>query len=188
MGIVVRGRPTSLTWDCTHFDEDRKASGQGILAATGLDERSAFAAKKIEPEEVETKSKKRKERPSWLERLQAHRAAQKTKPHTPGTWVLYFSLAAIPLFALGQSLIDVNDGDRRWSSFVEMAVYVGSGLGLLTTTSLMGLHRYLDERSARIPYTLTLSWLSIGLGLTVLFIGVAAMLRPDRIRKHRFSG
>ena len=30
-----------LTWDCTHFDDDRKASGKGVLAAAGLDEAPA---------------------------------------------------------------------------------------------------------------------------------------------------
>ena len=168
-----------LTWDCTHFDEGRKASGQGILAATGLDEHSAFAVKPQSVEEVEPQPKKRKQNQSWLERLREHRDSQKAKPHTPGTWVLYFSLAAIPLFALGQSLVAVEDDARRWSAFIEMAVYVGSGLGLLSTTSLMGLHRYLDERSARISATLTISWLGISFGLIVMFLAVAALLpRP----------
>lgn len=177
MGLVWWAA-NKLTWDCTHFDQDRKASGQGILAATGLDERSAFAVPTV-PKTEEATPKKRKQPPSWMERYQSYRATQRAKPHTPGTWVLYFALAAIPLFARGQSLIDVDDGARRWSAFVEMAVYVGSALGLLSTTSLMGLHRYLDERSARISQTLTISWLGISFGLIVMFIAVAALLpRP----------
>ena len=60
-----------------------------------------------------------------------------------------------------------------------MAVYVGSALGLLVTTTLMGLKRYLEDRKATIPTALTAAWLGLGLLLIVAFIGVAAMLpRP----------
>ena len=58
MGLVWWSA-NKLTWDCTHFDEDRKASGQGILAATGLDERSAFATKSNLDEEADPSPKSR---------------------------------------------------------------------------------------------------------------------------------
>ena len=44
----------------------------------------------------------------WIERYKKQRDAKRKGPHTPGVWVIYFALAALPLFALGQSLIDVG--------------------------------------------------------------------------------
>jgi hypothetical protein len=167
-----------LTWDCTHFDDDRKASGKGVLAAAGLDD----APQPDEDEEETTpEAKKRgKKKPvGWLEKFQAYREAQRKKAHTPGVWVLYFSLAALPLFALGQSLIDPADTATRRATLLQMAVYVGSGLGLLVTTTLFGLKRYLEQRNARIPPVMVGGWLGLGAGLIVVFLAVGmALPRP----------
>ena len=115
----------------------------------------------------------------WVQRFQKFREWRRKKPHTPGVWVLYFALAAIPLFALGQAMIPAEDAERRAATFWQMAVYVGSALGLLVTTTLMGLKRYLEDRKATIPTAMTAAWLGLGLLLIVAFIGVAAVLpRP----------
>lgn len=166
-----------LTWDCTHLDEDRKASGRGLLVAAGLEE----SPDADEPDESPPKKKSRRGdlRLNWFERFGAYRAAQKKKPHTPGTWVVYFGLAALPVFALGQSLIAADDTDRRRATFLQMAAFVGSGLGLLVTTSLLGLRKYLDDRGARIPPALTAGWLGLGAVLIAGFLAVGAVLpRP----------
>lgn len=180
-----------LTWDCTHLDESRKASGRGVLAAAGFDgTKSATAAEddeEFDPDrsvrETRKKNKKKEPEPAavvgWVQKYLKFREWRKKKPHTPGVWVLYFALAAIPLFALGQAMIPVDDSDRRAATFWQMAIYVGSALGLLVTTTLMGLKRYLEDRKASIPTVLTAAWLGLGLLLIVAFIGVAAMLpRP----------
>jgi hypothetical protein len=180
-----------LTWDCTHLDEARKASGRGVLAAAGFDgTKSTTAAEDDEPFDPdrsvqETRKKKRKKEPEpppvvgWFQRFLKFREWQKKKPHTPGVWVLYFALAAIPLFALGQAMIPADDSARRASTFWQMAVYVGSALGLLVTTTLMGLKRYLEDRKASIPTAMTAAWLGLGAMLIVAFLGVAAVLpRP----------
>ena len=52
-----------------------------------------------------------------------------------------------------------------------MAVYVGSGLGLLVTTSLLGLRRYLRQRKVKIPAALTASWLGLGKVFSVFMTG-----------------
>jgi hypothetical protein len=162
-----------LTWDCTHLDEDRKASGRGLLVAAGLEE--SPDAEEDEP----VSPKKKKNKKSWFERFQDYREARKKKPHTPGTWVLYFGLAALPVFALGQSLISPDDVARRRTTFLEMAAFVGSGLGLLVTTTLLGLRKYLHERGARVPAALTAGWLGLGVVLIVAFLGLGALLpRP----------
>jgi hypothetical protein len=167
-----------LTWDCTHFDDDRKASGKGVLAAAGLDQESGVGSQ--ESDEEEAKPKRRGKKPvGWLEKFQAYREQQRKKAHTPGVWVLYFALAALPLFALGQSLIDPADTATRRATLWQMAVYVGSGLGLLVTTTLFGLKRYLEQRNARIPPVMVGGWLGLGAGLIVVFLAVGmALPRP----------
>lgn len=162
-----------LTWDCTHFEEGRKASGRGLLAAAGLDEAAGN-----EPEDDPAPEPKR-EPTTFLEKWEAYREQRRRKPHTPGVWVLYFALAALPVFALGQSLVDPADAARRRATFLDMAVYIGSALGLLVTTSLMGLRRYLEERGAKVPAALTLGWMGLGGGLILAFLVVGALLpRP----------
>jgi hypothetical protein len=171
-----------LTWDCTHLDEDRRASGRGVLAAAGLDQTAPDDVTDTDQPERPDGKKKRTLADGfvgWVERYQAFRTEQRKKPHTPGVWVLYFGLAALPVFALGQSLIDPNDTDRRRATFLQMAVYVGSALGLLVTTTLLGLRKYLEQRGANIPATMTAGWLGLGAGLIVAFLAVAALLpRP----------
>src|SRR5438067_746557 len=182
-----------LTWDCTHIDEKKEASGRGVLAAAGLDadarqetdplsrdaERSADAA---DPRGRKKKKKRKKDSSplaDWLERYGKYREQRKNRPHTPGVWVIYFALAALPLFALGQSLIDPNDSDRRRATFLQMAVYVASALGLLVATSLLGLRRYLRQRKAKIPGAMTAGWLGLGAVLIVVFLALGAFLpRP----------
>ena len=182
-----------LTWDCTHIDENRDASGRGLLSAAGLeadaDQTAGDAALENErppeePAEGRKKGKKKKKKAgpplfAWLERYRKYRAAQREKPHTPGVWVIYFSLAALPLFALGQSLIAADDANRRRATFLQMAAYVGSGLGLLVITSFLGLRRYLRQRNAKVPASLTAAWLGFGAVLIVVFLALGAFLpRP----------
>jgi hypothetical protein len=96
-----------------------------------------------------------------------------------GHWVVYFSLAALPLFGLGQSLIPVEDAGRRRYAFWLMIVYVASGLGLLLTTSLLGLRRYLRQRRLQMPSSMTGLWLGSGVALIALFLIAGALLpRP----------
>ncbi len=66
--------------------------------------------------------------------------------HTPGVWVLYFSLAALPLFGIGQHWVPAADVGRRRYVFSLLLVYVASALALLVTTSFLGLRRYLRQR------------------------------------------
>ncbi len=171
-----------LTWDCTHFDDAQKASGKGILGAAGID---ADAPPEVDVDDAEVGEFKKKKKPpgdgfiGWWEKFGAYRDAQKKKPHTPGVWVLYFSLAALPLFALGQSLIGAEDADRRRATFLDMAVYIGSGLGLLVTTTLLGLRRYMEQRNAKLPTKMVAGWLGLGGALIVMFLVVGAILpRP----------
>jgi hypothetical protein len=160
-----------LTRDCTYIDDNVEASGQGLLQVTGLE--------KGEQAEEEVSENDGKESLNWWERFQRFRA-QRKKRHAPGTWVVYFSLAALPLFGLGQALIPVEEGDRRFNAFLLMAVYTACGLGLLLTTCFLGLRRYLRQRKIQMPVAMAGTWLGMGVGLIAVLLLVGAFLpRPQ---------
>jgi len=118
------------------------------------------------------------------ERAERSAARQKKtqKPHAPGVWVVYFSLAALPLFGLGQLLIPATQSGRRGYAFGLLVVYVASGLGLLLTTSFLGLRRYLRQRGVTMPGGVTRAWLLLGLAMAVGVLGLATLLpRPSGV-------
>ena len=178
--ILIWWSAHKLTWDCTMIDDEVDASGQGLLEVAGLDKAETPA-----PASEKPKGKKKKEKTEggllgWLERYRKFQDEKKKKPHSPGVWVVYFSLAALPLFGLGQSLIPVGEGSRRSYVFWLMVIYVGSGLGLLLTTSFLGLRRYLRQRKLQMPASITTAWMFLG-GILIgslLFVG-AILPRPS---------
>jgi hypothetical protein len=170
-----------LTWDCTYIDDSVIASGKTVLDAAGLEQTPGAAP---EPET-------RQERdpadevgvPSvlvWWDRYRRYRQEQRTKPHTPGVWVVYFSLAALPLFGLGQALVPADDVERRRSTFWLLFIYVASGLGLLLTTTFLGLRRYLRQRKLQMPVKMAATWMILGGILIAVLLTVGALLpRPN---------
>jgi hypothetical protein len=93
---------------------------------------------------------------------------------------VYFSLAALPLFGLGQALIAAEDVERRRRSFWMMIVYVGCGLGLLLTTCFLSLRRYLRQRRLAMPPAMTGVWLTAGGLLIAALLLIGAVLpRPE---------
>lgn len=172
-----------LTWDCTHFEDDRKASGKGLLAAAGSITRRESAEQAGQPQAEDDdqpngkkKKKKNPELIGWLERWDNYRAEQRKKPHTPGLWILYFTLAALPVFALGQSLIDSADTDRQRATLMEAAIFVACGIGLLASTTLMGLDEYLRQRGVNTPAGMVASWFGLAAIIGVVFLGLALVL------------
>src|SRR5262249_50749057 len=129
---------------------------------------------------TEQDEKKDAPRPiDWLERYRRYREKRDQK-RTPGVWVIYFSLAALPIFGLGQSLIPVGGEGRRRYRFWLMVVYVGSGLGLLLTTTFLGLRTYLRRRKLQMPAAMTGVWLTVGGTLiALLLVGGALLPRPS---------
>jgi hypothetical protein len=184
-----------LTWDCTFIDDTIDASGEGLLQTAGLDETpsqpEAEAADEADEDDDEVaaqprkkKGRKRKvEEPTgivgWWSRYRRYREERERRPHNPGLWVVYFSLAALPLFGLGQAWIPVTDTARRQQAFWLMVIYVASGLGLLLTTAFLGLRRYLRQRKLEMPLTISGLWLMTGGGLIVALLLAGALLpRP----------
>ena len=104
-------------------------------------------------------------------------------PHSPGKWVVYFSLAALPLFGFGQWFIPADDGESRQYAFQLLMVYVASGLGLLLTTSFLGLRRYLRQRRLEMPNEMTVVWLGAG---AILVVGTGRLLRLTATTDREF--
>ncbi len=171
-----------LTWDCTLIDDSEDASGEGLMQRIGVDE----STNEIAEEQGNTINElflstqdKAGQHPSPSPSLSKESEPQKT-PHTPGLWVLYFSLAALPLFGIGQKWIPAGDSGRRQYAFGLLAVYVAAGLGLLVTTSFLGLRRYLRQRRIEMPTPMATTWVTCGGALIVVVMLLAALIpRPQ---------
>lgn len=191
-----------LTWDCTLIDDSQDASGEGLLQTAKLDlqepkpapvdQKSAKAKAKRAAKEaaatlpmaaVETaksaaidRAYGKNTKKSWWQQF----VERRRRPHAPGVWIVYFSLAALPLFGFGQVLIPTaNAGSRRYA-FLLLTIYVACGLGLLLTTSFLGLRRYLRQRKLEMPPAMTGAWLTTGAVLIVILLLFSALLpRPN---------
>jgi hypothetical protein len=169
-----------LTWDCTVIDEREDASGEGLLQTAGLESApdSSAAASSAPASDLEaTTSRGRPPEPKSLwERFVEHRK----RPHAPGVWVIYFSLAALPLFGIGQRFIPATELDARRYAFKLLCIYTASGLGLLMTTSFLGLRRYLRQRRLEMPVEMAGVWLTVGSVMIAALLFVCWLLpRPS---------
>ncbi len=167
-----------LTWDCTAYDEKEAALGRGLLEAAGLEpsrstprlqpptpvaERSADPSSDSAHEESEPG----KHLHSNLRQKKAH--------HPPGVWIVYVSLAAVPLFGIGELAADRSGARRSWL-FTLLVVYVACGLTLLMTTSFLNLRRYLRYRQIEMSPALSAQWIGWGVGLIALILLVTLLL------------
>lgn len=182
MMILVWWAAHKLTWDCTVIDEDQDVSGQGLLQQMGLDPTAEKLAGSIPgttstgPSPEATTSTNTAPAPPWWETL----LEPDRRPHAPGVWVVYFSLAALPLFGIGGWFVPA-DAARRSLVFGLLVIYVASGLGLLLATSFLGLRRYLRQRKLEMPLEMTSTWILVGIGLIFATLIVATVLpRPSR--------
>lgn len=175
-----------LVWDCTMIEDDEDATGEGLLDSVGFREGGKAEAS---PETGRQRGRlvfwQHATMPAQAEDLAARDAAaaeDNSKPaaHTPGVWVIYFSLAALPLFGLGQTLLPRADAARRAEAFGFLWLYVLAALGLLITTSFLGLRRYLRQRFLRMPANIALSWTLLGTITALAVMGACVLLpRPD---------
>jgi len=149
-----------LTWDCTLLDENEDASGGGLLQTTYARKGFKLFGKKTVTRNAPVKEPK-----------------TAAAPHPPGHWVVWFSLAALPLFGIGQMLLPAPDAAARHSGFICLFVYLSAALGLLLTTSFLGLRRYLRQRYLTMPGLMAFGWIRFGGGLAALVL-VGALLLP----------
>lgn len=165
-----------LTWDCTVIDDDQDASGEGLLQVAGLERTEGSAEAKAEQERrLEGTTSRNAPAGIWQRYVQHQR-----RPHAPGVWVVYFSLAALPLFGLGQWFIPESNVGGRRIAFWLLTVYVAAGIGLLLTTSFLGLRRYLRQRRIEMPTLMANLWLGTGAVIIVVLLVLTALLpRPS---------
>ncbi len=199
---------SKITWDCTVLDEDQDSSGEGLLEAAGFDEKHRIETSLAKPAgksprlvEIEGSGRldhipmparastviHRTSRGDVLQGLQSQtqprkRPTQKPPelPHSPGMWVIYFSLAALPLFGLGQHFIPKAQLAQRNDAFGFVLVYVIAALGLLLCSSFLNLRRYLRRRGLTMPGTMAAGWVGRGVVLGAVMVGLAVLLpRPQ---------
>jgi hypothetical protein len=159
-----------LTWDCTVIDDEADASGEGLLQAA-----------KLEPEKDSVLPARRSPLLSaglrWWMPSALKRSAASTLPHAPGLWVIYFSIAALPIFGFGQGLIALQNVAVRQRAFLLLCAYLATALSLLLITSFLGLRRYLRQRRLEMPLALSATWITLG-SLIAMAILVCCVFLP----------
>jgi hypothetical protein len=166
-----------LTWDCTVLDEGADASGEGLLQTVGLDYQQETPESELEA----VSGTSDPVQGLWNKFVEHRRRA-----HAPGVWVVYFSLAALPIFGFGQGFLRQQDLDGRRYVFRLLFLYVASGLGLLLTTSFLGLRRYLRKRQIEMPVEMAGSWMVSGTIVIVVLL-LFCMLLPRRNAEYSIS-
>lgn len=163
---IVWWSANKLTWDCTLIDDDEDASGVGLLEA------AAKKRQEISKDDANHLGKISRRNPDARKNK-----VRKGQSHAPGLWIVYFSLAALPLFGLGQALIPAQEGAERQRGFMYLFTYLSAALGLLLTTSFLGLRRYLRQRHLPMPANIAWSWMKSGVGVLAAVM-VLALLIP----------
>ncbi|MFN6129105.1 MAG: hypothetical protein ACK494_09465, partial [Planctomycetota bacterium] len=139
-----------ITFDCTAVDVAGDAQGEGLLQSLGLLKKSRIAVK----------------------------AGQTRRKHNPGVWVLYFALLALPVFGLGQLIIESRTG--RSLAWFYMIVYLLSALLLLVMISLLSVRRYSRQRGLEMEMGLSMKWLLAGgAAVSVLMMVMAILPLPS---------
>jgi hypothetical protein len=157
-----------LTSNCTLIDDEADASGQGLLQSLW---RLPRLMKKIPPV-----AEKSAAPPLPFPPVPAKK---KNKSQKPGVWLLYYSLAAVPVFGLGQTLLPSGDLAARHQAFVYLFFYLAAALGLFVTTSFLGLRRYLRQRYVTMPGNIACGWILTGAVAVAVVLGLSLLLpRP----------
>ena len=171
-----------LTWDCTLVDDSRDTSAQGLIELVrrkarfedngDLDDTAQQSATESTGQQPEISNPLK-----WL---------FKKSKNSPGLWVLYFSAAALPIFGFGQAFIPVANSGSRQFAFMMFVVYMMSALGLLMTTSLLSLSRYVMSKRTVMPMPVFGNWLLVG-SVFVVIILVASWLIPRPAPEHSIA-
>jgi hypothetical protein len=161
-----------LTCNCTLIDEDADASGQGLLQSLW---RLPQKLKKAQSPATKTVGQPHVSGVS----VPSAKKAKPARPQIPGVWLIYFSLAALPIFGLGQTLLPTGDMAARRQGFIYLFLYLAAALGLLVTTSFLGLRRYLRQRYLVMPGNIALGWVQFGVvGAAIVLCLCLLLPRP----------
>ncbi len=150
-----------ITFDCTLIDDDKDASGQGLL--DGLSSRDDGATG-----EAATAAA-------------AGSRNQRRRGRQPGRTVLWLTAAALPLFGTGQFVLR-SDPQLQRSAMFALAIYLFATLSLLVATSFLGVRRYLRQREVDMPANVSAAWLGGGVLMTALILALCfALPQPGRM-------
>ncbi len=180
-----------LTVDSTVLDRQQDSTGSGLLSQLGWGVKAEtvppLADVEVKPEVAEAVSDHTAEaaptdvRPFWEKIL-----APDGRPHSHGMWALYFSLAAVPIFGIGQFFLATEDiAARRWV-FKLLVIYVASALALLLATSFLGLRRYLKKRKLELPLEMAAGWLALG-GIMIGILLLIAFVLPRPMPEYSIA-
>lgn len=161
-----------LTLDCTVLDNSQVQSEQGLLQLIGLDGRR----EQLPPDPEESNGDHTTASVPRIRALWERLGNPQRKRQTHGVWVVYFSMAALPLFGAGQWFIPPSDAAGRRYTFLLLCVYLLSGFGLLVTTALMSLRQYLRQRNLQMPNSMVKTWIIAGVTLVVAVLATAWVL------------
>ena len=179
--LVVMWSANRLTWDCTLIDSSRDVTGIGLLDILKRKLSHPEKNEQVENSSVDREAEVFPEKSaSAKNRFLFLLFAGSNSSNTPGLWVLYFSLAAFPIFGFGQWFAQRDPETGFLLIFLLFALYLGAGLGLLMLTSLLSLERYLRKRGAQMPPVVMGNWLLFGsLFALAIMLAVVLMPRPD---------
>ncbi len=163
-----------LTCNCTLIDEEADASGQGLLQSL---RRAPRLFKKITAPAAEAAAKP--PNPSVSATVPSQKKEKPASRQIPGVWLIYFSLAALPIFGVGQMLLPAGDSAARREGFIYLFLYLAAALGLLVTTSFLGLRRYLRQRYVVMPPHIAFGWVQFGAVGAAMVLSLSLLLpRP----------
>ncbi len=192
-----------LTWDCTVNDSSRDVSATGLVelfrrkvkkgrdlvtasddsneaGSANEDSGAAEASPMISVQDSATeRAEADTTNQTWDKRVLNIWPFKRNKKNSPGMWILYFSLIALPIFGIGQVFVPVEQVSNRRYAFFMFVLYIAAALGLLMMTSLMSLQRYLKVRRTAMPDSIAKTWMIFGTILSLMILGFVWLLpRP----------
>ena len=169
-----------LTYDCTVIEDDKTASGEGLLQTMGLDDAGDSSQEQRDTTiDVTATTDDVAGSDDDFATIWQRFVNRRKKHHAPGITVVYFSAAALPIFGIGQIALIAQGRNESSSAFRYMLLYVASALALLMATSFLQLRRYLRQRRLQMPIEMTGVWLGSGAIIVVLVMLFCLMMpRP----------
>ena len=157
-GIILLGivwfTAHKITLNCTMIDDEVDASGEGLMQSL---RRLPRLLQKLQPG-----TKTGTESPAPPSSNAPRQKVKTTSSSAPGVWLIYYSLAALPIFGLGQVLLPAGDVDAWHRGLIYLFLYLAAALGLLVATSFLGLRRYLRQRYLAMPGHIAFGWVQFG--------------------------
>jgi hypothetical protein len=169
---IVWSTAHKITCNCALIDDEADASGQGLLQS--LRHLPRLFKKQQSPT---TKTVATPKAASLS--VPTSKKEKVASSQIPGVWVIYYSLAALPIFGLGQTLLPSGDLAARHQGFIYLFFYLAAALGLLVTTSFLGLRRYLRQRHLVMPGNIAFGWVQFGIVGAAIVLCLSLLLpRP----------